>query len=103
MTDIEITASHVEAALRHIVMSCGLRGFTDWVILVRENTRRLSGHLIYDLKRDDTLPDTFDNLKEFRSYLRSQGACTVAVSLAPKVWERYRRWVERSAIKRVQS
>lgn len=92
-----IDSSHVEAARRCIALSCGLRGFSDWVMIVRVNTSRLSDHLLLDLKHDDTLPEGFDSLVEFRSYLISQHACAIAVRLAGPVWKRYRRWVERSA------
>jgi hypothetical protein len=59
--------------------------FTDWVKQVRESYKHFSDHLIYDLKRDDTLPVTFNSFDEFRSYLSSQNACHVAMNVAPKV------------------
>ncbi|SHK94162.1 hypothetical protein [Bradyrhizobium lablabi] len=88
-------SSHVEAALRHITLLLGGRTFTDWVRIIRVNASRLSDHLVLDLKHDNTLPESFDSLDQFRSYLISQHACLIAIRLAPRVWRRYRRWVER--------
>lgn len=105
MTNIErnaanlITASHVEAARRNIALICGLRSFPDWVMIRRVNTSRLSDHLLLDLKHDPTLPESFDSLDQFRSYLISQHACLMAVRLAAPVWKRYRRWVERMEVR----
>jgi hypothetical protein len=97
-----ITNSHIERTLRHITLRYDGRTFTDWVVVARINSprksRRLSDDLVYDLKRDDTLPETFDSLDGFRSYLISQSACGAALSLAPK-GGRYRRW----ALKAVRS
>ncbi len=69
--------------------------FADWIRQQKESTERISDHLVTDLKRDDTLPATFNSYDEFRSYLISQSACGTAVRTAPKVWRRYRQWVRR--------
>lgn len=95
MTDIEIDRSHIEAVQRYIALSFDTRTFTDWVMIRRVNTSRLSDHLLLDLKHDPTLPESFDSLDQFRSYLISQHACRIAIRLAAPVWKRYRRWVER--------
>ena len=58
---------------------------------VRERSSGMAGDLIYDLSRDRTLRD-FGSLPEFRSYLRSRGACEEAVKAAPAVWRRFERW-----------
>jgi hypothetical protein len=94
--ELTVNSSHVEEALRSIALSCGGTSFTDWVMIRRVNTSRLSDHLLLDLKHDNTLPESFDSLDEFRSYLRSQHACRIAVRLAVPVWKRYRRWVAKA-------
>src|SRR5260370_37722221 len=93
---VTINSSHVEAAWRYIAVSCGGRSFTDWVMIVKSyggKKKRVADDLIYDLKYDNTLPESFDSLDQFRVYLRSQHACLMAVRLAVPVWKRYRRWV----------
>jgi hypothetical protein len=91
---IFITRRHVEQALHLISLhGCGTTTFTDWVWVAPINLRRLSDHLLHDLKHDNTLPPTFDDLNQFRSYLRSQHACPAAMRLVRPVWLRYRRWV----------
>ena|ERR1700761_7990236 len=98
MTDIEIGSRiGIDSRLKIDSSTVAQRTFTDWVMVVRVNPGRLSDHLVHDLKHDNTLPATFNRLDEFRSYLISQHACRIAVSLAAPVWKRYRRWVERQA------
>jgi hypothetical protein len=61
-----ITSRDVEEALRQIAIACGGRSFTDWVRIVKilgSGSKRMSDDLIYDLKRDNTLPETFDTPK----------------------------------------
>jgi hypothetical protein len=77
--DETITRFEVEEARRHIAIACGGTSFTDWIMSRRVNVRRHSDHLLLDLKHDDTLPESFDSLDQFRSYLRSQNACLVAM------------------------
>jgi hypothetical protein len=77
------------------------RTFVEWVEQVRgwypqQKHKRLSDDLIFDLKRDDTLPPTFFCLADFRAYLRSQNACLVALQSATLVWRRYQRWLGRA-------
>jgi hypothetical protein len=92
-TPTVIDARIVESALAFILDA---PAFVVWIDRVRDTVQyRGGGHLIYDLKRDNTLPATFSCLAEFRAYLEYQGACWGAVVMAPVVWRRYRRWVER--------
>jgi hypothetical protein len=71
---IEISRSHIEAALRYIALSCGGTSFTDFVMICRVNTRRLSDHLLLDLKHDNTLPENFESLDQFRM-VPENGGC----------------------------
>jgi len=89
-----ICRSHVEAVCRNIALVCGGISFTDWVMVVKlygGKKKRLSDDVIYDLKYDNTLPESFDNLEQFRAYLRSWHACPVAMQLTRPVWKRYMR------------
>jgi hypothetical protein len=93
-----INRREVEEALRDIAIACGGTSFTDFVMTRRINTRRLSDHLLYDLKYDDTLPENFDSLEAFRSYLRSQNACIQAMRVTRPVWLRYQYWLARKGV-----
>jgi hypothetical protein len=92
-----INRREVEEMIRHITIACGGTSFTDFVMSRQINVRRLSDHVLLDLQHDDTLPETFDNLDQFRSYLRSQHACLVVMQLAYPVWRRYQYWLARRA------
>jgi hypothetical protein len=98
--ELTIDSRHVEEMLRYIAISCGGTSFTDWVRIVKilgSGKKRMSDDLIWDLKRDRTLPETFDSLDQFRSYLRMEGACIQAMRQAYPVWRRYQYWLERRA------
>jgi uncharacterized protein YozE (UPF0346 family) len=96
--DEEIITRHdVEETLRQIAIACSGTSFTDFVMSRQISTRRLSDHLLLDLKYDDTLPESFDNLDQFRSYLRTEGACIRAMRQARPVWKRYQYWLARRA------
>jgi hypothetical protein len=91
-----ITHAHIEGVLRGIAIACGGTSFTDWVMIVkivRNGSKRMSDDLIYDLKHDRTLPENFDNLEAFRSYLRMENACLEAMRQARPVWKRYQYWL----------
>jgi hypothetical protein len=93
-----ITHAHIEEALRGIAIACGGTSFTDWVRIVkivRNGSKRMSDDLIYDLKRDNTLPENFDSLEAFRGYLRMEGACIQAMRQARPVWKRFQYWLAR--------
>jgi hypothetical protein len=98
-----INRREVEEALRHIAIACGGTSFTDFIMSRQINIRRLSDHLLYDLKYDDTLPETFDSLEVFRSYLRSQGACIQAMRVTRPVWKRFEYWLASRRRKVVRS
>ena len=55
-------------------------------------TYSIAGDLLYDLKRDHTLPETFGSLEQMRTYLGLHRACPEAMQVAPQVWRRYLRW-----------
>jgi hypothetical protein len=96
--DETITSFNIEEALRDIAIACGGTSFTDWVRIVkivRNGSKRMSDDLIYDLKRDDTLPENFDSLDHFRGYLRMEGACIQAMRVTRPVWKRYQYWLAR--------
>jgi hypothetical protein len=86
----------IEQALRDIALFGSAPTFINWVWVAQIDLRRLSDHLLHDLKHDNTLPPTFDDLNQFRSYLRSQHACPAAMRLARPVWLRYRRWASKA-------
>jgi hypothetical protein len=78
--------------------------FVVWIHEVKDTVQyRGGGHLIHDLKFDNTMPATFGSLKEFKSYLVSQSACGGALAMAPVVWRRYQRWVENRERSEVRS
>lgn len=94
-----ITSSHFERARRYIALHFGTATFTDWVRQAPcrpASPKRMSDDLLYDLKRDRTLPETFDSLDQFRFYLKSQHACQEALRLAGRVWGRYQRWARKA-------
>jgi hypothetical protein len=96
--EITINSRDLEAMLRSIAIACGGTSFTDWVMIVKilgSGSKRMSDDLIYDLKHDNTLPETFDSLEAFRSYLRCEGACIQAMRVARPVWKRYQYWLAR--------
>jgi hypothetical protein len=96
MHEQRITSRDVEEMLRSITIACGGTSFTDWVRIVKilgSGSKRMSDDLIYDLKHDRTLPETFDSLDQFRSYLRMEGACIQAMRLTRPVWKRYQYWL----------
>jgi hypothetical protein len=99
--ELTINSSHLEGALRDITIACGGTSFTDWVRIVKivsDGSKRMSDDLIYDLKRDNTLPETFDSLDQFRGYLKMEGACIQAMRVSRPVWKRYRYWLARKAV-----
>jgi hypothetical protein len=94
--ELTINSSDVEEALRDIAIACGGTSFTDWVRIVKivgSGSKRMSDDLIHDLKHDNTLPETFDSLDQFRGYLRIEGACIEAMRQTRPVWKRYRHWL----------
>jgi len=56
------------------------------------------GDFIADMKTDwnsrDEIPTLFHNIEHMRGYLRTKHACPEAVALVPKIWHRYRRWLD---------
>jgi hypothetical protein len=93
-----VTRRDVEEMLRHITIACGGTSFTDWVRIVKivsNGSKRMSDDLIWDLKRDNTLPENFESLEAFRGYLRMEGACIQAMRVTRPVWKRYQYWLAR--------
>jgi len=101
-----ITRLDVEEALRQIAIACGGTSFTDWIRIVKilgSGSKRMSDDLIYDLKHDNTLPDNFESLDQFRGYLRMEGACIQAMRVTRPVWKRYQYWLAARQQKAVRS
>jgi hypothetical protein len=53
------------------------------------------GDLITDMRSDPDIPHLFKNIDALRDYLRSKGACREALAVVPRVWRRYRDWLDR--------
>lgn len=58
------------------------------------------GDLIEDMRSDMRLgvpiPRLFANAEEMHCYLVSRGACSEALACVPRVWRRYRQWMDRN-------
>lgn len=64
--------------------------FHTWVFRQARVTDCPAGDLILDLRRDwERLPDTFNDLAQFLSWLNCRGACPEALEAASIVWRRY--------------
>jgi hypothetical protein len=101
-----ITQLDIEEAQRHIAIACGGTSFTDFVMIakiVRNGSKRMSDDLIWDLKRDNTLPENFESLDQFRWYLKMEGACIEAMRQTRPVWKRYQYWLAALQRKAVRS
>ena len=65
----------------------------SWLMAARI-TDDPEGDLIDDMRRDKNLPRLFSNVGDMRSYLIQMRACQGALDTVPRVWRRYRRWLE---------
>jgi hypothetical protein len=68
----------------------------EWLRQVR-NPDGPEGDLIADMRKDETVPALFRNIREMRLHLQSRGACQEAIAAVPRVWRRYSRWLMRHA------
>jgi uncharacterized protein YozE (UPF0346 family) len=73
-----------------------MQDFRVWLAQARI-TDTPQGDLIADMRDDLKIPNSFADIEELRSYLRSRGTRHGTMAAVASVWRLYRRWQVKQA------